>query len=91
MALMQGNDNLFWTLLAFALMIASVVGTWYMVVVGRDRPRPQQRRGESTVARYGDIEEDRAPMPAFLTVTIAGSVLWAIVYAIWTGINGLGT
>lgn len=91
MAIMQGADNLFWTALTFFLIIATAVGTWYLTIVGRDRPQPKQKRGEETVVRYGSIEENRAPMPKFLTFTIVGVVIWALAYALWTGIKGLGT
>ena len=89
MAIMQGPDSLLWFWIEVALAVLSIVGTWYFVIAGRDRPPNRQRRGEETVERYGDIEEDRAPIAKFLIWTYAGTAIWAVGYLVWTGINGL--
>ena len=90
MAIMQGADSWFWMWMALALTVAMVMATWYFTLIGRDRTQVKQRRGEETVERYGTIEEDRAPLPKFLTFLYVGLALWAIVYVVWTGIEGMG-
>ena len=90
MAIMQGADTFFWFWLTVLLTVALVGATWYMTISGRDRPPRRQRRGEETVERYGDIEEDRAPVPRFLSWLYIGLAVWAVAYALWTGINGTG-
>lgn len=90
MALFQGGDNAYWFWIGVALTAAFSLAVWYFVIVGRDRPPVKQRRGEQTVEHYGTIEEDRAPMPRFLFWTFVGVGVWALVYAIWTGVNGIG-
>lgn len=90
MAIMQGADSWFWMWMAFLMLGAMSLATWYYVIVGRDRSPRKQRRGEETVERYGTIEEDRAPLPKFLTWTYIGIAIWAVAYAIWTGIEGIG-
>ena len=90
MTIMQGDSNIAWSLLTALILILSVIGVWYFTIVGRDRPPQRQRRGEETLERFGDIEEDRAPLPKFLTVTIIGTIVWGIGYLLWTGIAGLG-
>jgi len=90
MTIMQGTDNIFWFWIATILTVLSVLGTWYMVIVGRDTNLRQQRRGEETVERYGSIEEDRAPLPKFLVITIIGVVIWSLGYLFWTGFAGMG-
>jgi membrane protein DedA with SNARE-associated domain len=90
MTVMQGPDNVFWFWMAFSLAVLSVVATWYMVIVGRDAKPHHQRRGEETIERNGSIEEDRAPLPKFLVITIVGVVIWSLGYLFWTGFEGLG-
>jgi hypothetical protein len=90
MAIMQGADTWFWFWMAMILMVAFTLATWYYVIIGRDRPVRKQRRGEETVEHYGSLQEDRAPTPRFLMWTYIGIGVWAVVYVIWTGINGLG-
>ena len=90
MAIMQGGDTFFWFWITVLTTIGAVLATWYYVIVGRDRPPRKQRRGEETIERYGDIEEDRAPIPKFLIWTYFGVVLWAIGYIVLTGIEGIG-
>ena len=86
---MIGADNWFWFGITVTLTILTVFATWFLVIIGRDRPPALQRRGEETIERYGDIEEDRAPPPKFLTFMYWGMGAWAIGYAVWTGVNGL--
>lgn len=90
MAIMQGGDTFFWFWIAALITVGLCVATWYFVIVGRDRSPRKQRRGEETVERYGNIEEDRAPIPKFLFWTYVGLALWAIGYVVWTGIGGIG-
>ncbi len=90
MDLFQGEDATFWLWTSILLTVLVAAATWFYTIVGVDtKPRPQQR-GEHTVERYGDIEEDRAPVPVFLRLTYAGVAVWAVAYAIWTGVNGTG-
>ncbi len=90
MAIMQGADSWFWLWIAALVTVLASLATWYFTIVGRDRPPRKQRRGEETVERYGTIEEDRAPLPKFLLWTYIGIALWAVGYAVWTGIEGIG-
>ena len=90
MALFQGQDAWYWLWVAVILTVLTAVGTWYYTITGRDRPPKRQRRGEETIERYGTIEEDRAPLSKFLIITYIGVALWAVGYAIWTGVNGIG-
>lgn len=90
MVLFQGADVFFWFWIGVALMVMTTFITWYWVITGRDRKPRKQRRGEETIERYGSIEEDRAPLPKFLIWTYIGVAVWALVYALWTGIEGLG-
>ena len=90
MAIMQGADSWFWFWITILLTVAASLATWFYTIVGRDRPPRKQRRGEETVERYGSIEEDRAPMPRFIFWTFVGVGIWIIVYAVWTGIEGIG-
>lgn len=91
MAIFQGADAWFWMWISVLLTVLVAVATWFYTIVGVDtRPR-KQKRGEHTVERYGDIEEDRAPVPKFLVMTYIGVAIWAVAYAIWTGIFGLGS
>jgi membrane protein implicated in regulation of membrane protease activity len=90
MALFQGLDVFFWFWVVIALTVLTALITWYWVITGRDRKPRKQRRGEETIERYGSIEEDRAPLPKFLIWTYVGVAIWALGYALWTGIAGLG-
>lgn len=90
MAIMQGADTWFWLWLSVLLTLALSLATWYFTIVGRDLPPRKQRRGEETIVRYGTIEEDRAPLPKFLIWTFIGVAVWAVVYAVWTGVEGIG-
>ena len=90
MVIMQGADTWFWFWMAILLTGAFSLATWYYVIVGRDQPVRKQRRGAETVERYGTIEEDRSPTPKFLMWTYIGVAVWAVVYVIWTGIDGIG-
>ena len=90
MAIMQGADTWFWLWLSVLLTAALSLATWYYTIVGRDRPPRKQRRGEETIERYGSIEEDRAPLPKFLIWTYIGVAVWAVAYAVWTGVEGIG-
>ena len=90
MAMMQGADTWFWLWMAATWTVLGSLATWYFTIVGRDRPPRKQRRGEETVERYGTIEEDRAPLPKFLIWTFVGVGVWAVAYAVWTGIEGTG-
>ncbi len=90
MAIMQGGDTWFWLWLSILLTGAFSLATWFYTIVGRDRKIARQRRGEKTVERFGTIEEDRAPIPKFLIWTYVGLAVWAVVYAVWTGIEGIG-
>ncbi len=90
MDLFQGSDATFWLVMSIILTVMVSVASWYFTIVGADRkPRPQQR-GEDTIERYGDIEEDRAPIPPFLIWTYVGIAVWAVAYAVWTGVYGVG-
>jgi hypothetical protein len=90
MTLFQGADNIFWYWVAVILTVLTALITWFWVLTGRDRSPRKQRRGEETIERYGTIEEDRAPLPKFLIWTYIGVAIWAVCYALWTGINGIG-
>ncbi|MBV9848676.1 MAG: hypothetical protein JO250_03205 [Armatimonadetes bacterium] len=90
MVLFQGADANFWLWVSVLLTVAVAVGTWYYTIVGVDRRPRLQRRGEETIERYGDIVEDRAPVPKFLIWTYIGVVIWAVAYALWTGLEGTG-
>jgi len=90
MALFQGGDNFFWFWVVTVLTVMTGLIAWYWVITGRDRNPRKQRRGEDTIERYGSIEEDRAPVPKFLIWTYVGVAIWAICYALWTGIEGMG-
>lgn len=90
MALFQGGDNIFWYWVTVIFTVLTGLITWYWVLTGRDRSPRKQRRGEETIERYGTIEEDRAPLPKFLVLTYIGVAIWAIGYALWTGIEGIG-
>jgi hypothetical protein len=90
MALFQGQDVFFWFWVVIALTALTALITWYWVITGRDRKPRKQRRGEETIERYGSIEEDRAPLPKFLIWTYIGVAVWVVVYAVWTGVEGLG-
>ena len=90
MVIFQGQDATFWVWTSILFTVATAVGLWYFTIVGVDRKPRQQQRGEETTERYGDIVEDRAPVPVFLKVTYVGVFLWAIAYILLTGINGTG-
>ena len=90
MVIMQGADTWFWLGISGLLTLGSSLAVWYFVVVGRDRKPTRQRRGEETLERYGTIEEDRAPLPKFLIWTFVGVGIWAVGYAVWTGVEGIG-
>jgi len=90
MAMMQGADSWFWFWITLLVTVAACLATWFYTIVGRDRPPRKQRRGEDTIERYGTLEEDHAPMPRFIFWTIVGVSVWAVAYAIWTGIEGIG-
>ncbi len=90
MAIFQGGDNYFWYWVVVGLTAMTGLIIWYWVQVGRDRSPRKQRRGEETIERYGSIEEDRAPLPKFLIYTFIGVAVWAVGYALWTGIMGVG-
>lgn len=90
MAIMQGADAWFWFWVAQILLVGLSLATWYFTIIGRDRPPHKQRRGEETIERYGSIEEDRAPLPKFIIWTMVGVGIWVVVYALWTGIEGIG-
>ena len=91
MVLFQGADAWFWMWMSVLLTFLVALATWYYTIVGVDRKPSKQKRGESTIEHYGDLEEDRAPVPKFLIWTYAGVAVWAIGYVIWTGIYGIGT
>ena len=88
MALMQGPESLMWFLLTVLFTVLACAFTWYLVVTGRDRAPRRQRKGQSTIVKYGDIEEDRAPVSKFLMWTYVGVGVWSIGYLIWTGFRG---
>lgn len=90
MVIFQGADNTFWFWVSLLLTAATALAVWYWTIVGRDRAPQHQRRGQDTVERYGDIEEDRAPLPKFLIYTFVLTVLWGIGYALLTGWQGIG-
>ncbi len=90
MDLFQGADATFWLWMSVLLTVMIAVGTWYFTIVGVDRKQRYQERGEHTIERYGDIEEDRAPVPTFLVWTYIGVAVWAVAYAVWTGVYGVG-
>ena len=90
MTLFQGADVFFWFWVSIGLTALTGAIIWYWVITGRDRKPRRQRRGEETIERYGTIEEDRAPLPKFLVWTYVGIAVWALAYALWTGIEGIG-
>ena len=90
MVIFQGADAWFWLWLSLLLTVAVAVGTWFYTIVGADRKPRQQRRGEETLEHFGDLVEDRAPVPRFLVWTYIGVAVWAVAYVLWVGINGTG-
>ena len=89
MTAMQGAGAVFWDIVTMILTGMTGLCIWYFVVTGRDRTPTLQRRGEETIERYGDIEEDRAPVSKFLWWTMIGVGVWSVAYVLWTGVNGL--
>ncbi len=89
MTMMQGWGAVEWEWITLIMTIMTGLAVWYFVIVGRDRKPTTQRRGEETIERYGDIEEDRAPVSKFLIYTYVGIAVWAVGYAISTGVFGL--
>lgn len=85
---MEGDGNIRWVIVEIITAVVLIAGIWMFVHTGADRKAVRQRRGEQTVERYGDIEEDRAPTSKFLLWTYVGVAVWAVVYAVYTGING---
>ena len=90
MVIFQGADAWFWLWVSIAFILATALATWFYTIVGVDRKPKAQKRGEETLERFGDIEEDRAPVPVFLKVTYIGVAIWAVVYVLWTGTFGTG-
>jgi hypothetical protein len=90
MDILQGSDATFWVWMGILLTVALTLATWFFTIVGADRKKTTQKRGESTIEHYGDIQEDRAPVPKFLVWTYVGVAIWAVGYAITTGIYGSG-
>ena len=90
MVLFQGADAWFWLWVSIAFTLATALATWFYTIVGVDRKPQKQKRGEETIERFGDIVEDRAPVPKFLKITFVGVAIWAIVYVLWTGAHGIG-
>ena len=86
----QGADAWFWVWTSVLLTVLGAASTWYYVNTGRDRAPKRQRRGEETIEKFGTIEEDRAPVSKFLLWTYICVALWAVGYAFWTGIQGIG-
>jgi membrane protein DedA with SNARE-associated domain len=89
MVIFQGSADGIWEIGVWVSTIIMAVVIWYFVIVGRDRPPKKQRRGQDTVEKFGDIEENRAPIPKFLIYTFVGAFLWGLGYLFWTGINGV--
>ena len=90
MAIMQSSDNWIWFCAEAALIVLSIFAVWFIVRTGRDRPPAKQERGEQALEDYGDgIQEDHAPLSKFLIGTYIVVAVWAGLYLIWTGINGL--
>ena len=89
MTLFQGSADGFWLVVTALAGVLISVAIWYMVIIGRERPIQRVRRGESTAENYSDLQESHAPVPKFLIYTFAGTIVWAIGYLFWTGINGV--
>ena len=89
MAVMQGPESVMWFFVTVIFSVLACVFTWYLVITGRDRAPRRRRQGESTVVKYGDLEEDRSPVSKFLIWTYVGVGIWSVAYLIWTGIHGL--
>jgi membrane protein DedA with SNARE-associated domain len=89
MTLFQGSTDTFWLIVAAIASVLICAATWYMVIVGRDRPPQRLRRSEERTERFGDIEEDRSPIPKFLTYAYVGIAIWSVGYLIWTGVEGV--
>lgn len=90
MDIFQGNDNLFWLFAELALAAVLIVGLWFLVLVGRDRQPMRQKKGEETLERFGDLEEDRAPVPKFIILAMVLAGCFALYYVLWVGYNGMG-
>ncbi len=89
MVAMQGSDAVLWDYIILLITIGAALWVWFFTIIGRDRKPLVQKRGEETIERYGDIEEDRAPVGKFLMWTYAGFAVWAIGYGIWVCTHGI--
>jgi hypothetical protein len=89
MTLMQGGDINDWFWIEIAVVVVLVVATWLMVVAGRDISPAEQKRREKQIVHYGDLSEDRAPIPKFIRWTWVSVAIWIVCYLLWTGIKGL--
>jgi hypothetical protein len=67
--------------LAFILIFAAGLGYLYV------RRRDSEERLTRIVEKYpGGIEGRNAPFPLMLTLTIAGTVVWCLLYILLTGL-----
>jgi hypothetical protein len=89
MFIMQGDDSGYWAIWAVVLSVLSVLFVWYMVITGRDHKPKTQARGEHEIERFGELEQDHAPLSKFLILTYVGIGVWVVIYVVWTGIEGL--
>jgi hypothetical protein len=90
MDIFQGNDNLFWLFAEICLSAVLIVGLWLLVLVGRDARPSRQKKGEEALERFGDLEEDRAPIPKFIILCMVLAGCFAVYYMFWIGRNGMG-
>jgi hypothetical protein len=71
----------FFPTLAFILIFAAGLGYFYI------RRRDSDERMRRIIETYPDgIEGRNAPYPLVLTLTIAGTVAWCLLYIVFTGI-----
>jgi hypothetical protein len=67
--------------LAFILIFAAGLGYLYV------RRRDSEERLTRIIEKYpGGIEGRNAPFPLMLTLTIAGTVVWCLLYILLTGL-----
>jgi hypothetical protein len=67
--------------LAFILIFAAGLGYWHF------RCRASEERLTRIIEKYpDDIAGRNAPFPLMLTLTIAGSVVWCLLYILLTGL-----
>jgi len=67
--------------IAFVLIFAAGLGYWYF------RRQASEERLTRIIEKYpGGIAGRNAPFPLMLTLTIAGTVVWCLLYLLLTGL-----